>query len=58
MTVHVKVWDDQDMTEAEAEHATVPAGDYFFLVTEPATEHVQVHPNGTHVITVKGRVPG
>ncbi len=57
MSVHVKVWDDEDMTEDEAEHATVPAGDYFILVTEPATESIQVHANGTHVITIKNRVP-
>ena len=57
MTVHVKVWDDEESGESGAEEVVVPPGDYFIIVTEPATEQVQVHANGTHVITVKNRAP-
>jgi hypothetical protein len=46
-----------DHATGDTETAEVPDGDYLIVVTEPATESVQVYPNGTHVITVKGRQP-
>lgn len=55
MAVNVRVWDDEVETEAEGETVVVPEGDYFIIVTEPATETVTSFANGTHVITVKGR---
>ena len=56
MSVHVKVWDDEVSGESGAEEVVIPPGDYFIIVTEPATESVTSFPNGTHVITVKNRV--
>lgn len=55
MSVHAKVWDDEVSGESGAEEVVIPPGDYFIIVTEPATESVQAFANGTHVITVKGR---
>lgn len=55
MTVHVKVWDDEEGGEETAEHGIIEPGDYCITVTEPATHSVQVYANGTHVITVKNR---
>jgi hypothetical protein len=34
----------------------VDDGDYVIVVTEPATYGVQAYENGTHVITVRGRL--
>lgn len=44
-----------DLQTGDTEEAVVPTGDYLVLAVEPATYEVQVYPNGTHVITVKGR---
>lgn len=54
MTVRVRVWDDE--ADDEPEEAVVPEGDYFLIATDPCTYGVQAYANGTHVITVKGRI--
>lgn len=41
----------------ETETTQVPDGDYLLIVTEPAyLSYTQAHANGTHVLTIKGRV--
>ena len=46
-----------DVETGLTEHASVKRGDYVILCTEPAyIASIQTYPNGTHVITVKGRL--
>lgn len=53
MTLKVTIVDEQT---GDTETTQVPDGDYLMIVTEPAHYAVQAYANGTHVITVKGRV--
>lgn len=46
-----------DLETGETQTRELPLGDYFLLTTEPAyTAHINAFKNGTHVITIKGRV--
>jgi hypothetical protein len=48
-----------DLDTGESESVTVKAGDYVLIPVEPCYRaSVQAHGNGTHVITVKGRLDG
>lgn len=44
-----------DLETGDTEEAIVPTGDYLIIAVEPCHYEVQAYPNGTHVITVKGR---
>lgn len=47
----------EDLETGEKESRELPAGDYFMLTTEPAyVDGIQAFKNGTHVVTIKGRV--
>lgn len=55
MSLTVTVKDDQT---GETETGSIPDGDYMIIVTAPAYVHyTNAYANGTHVITVKGRIP-
>lgn len=45
-----------DLETGDTEEAIVPVGDYVIIAVEPAFYEIQTHENGTHVITVKGRL--
>lgn len=56
MSLKVTVVDEQT---GETETAQVPDGDYLIICVQPCwLHHVQAHNNGTHVLTVKGRIGG
>ena len=47
----------EDLETGETQTQVVPPGDYALMTTEPAyVAHINTFANGTHVITVKGRV--
>lgn len=46
-----------DHESGDIQIAEVPAGEYLLLTTTPCwLAHTQMHSNGTHVLTVKGRL--
>ena len=45
-----------DHVTGETQEQYVPPGDYVVFVTDPAEVSFQTYGNGTHVITVKGRI--
>lgn len=48
-----------DVETGDREEVTVPDGDYLLLCTEPCyPAHVQAFKNGTHVLTIRGRLAG
>jgi len=53
MSLKVTIVDEQT---GDTETRQIPDGDYLMIVTEPAHYAVQAYANGTHVITVKGRM--
>lgn len=56
MSLRVVVTDEQT---GDTETVHVPDGDYFIVCTAPChLAHAQAHGNGTHVLTIKGRVDG
>lgn len=53
MSVRVTVVDEQT---GDTETMVIPDGDYLLTVVDPCyLAHTQVHANGTHVLTIKGR---
>jgi hypothetical protein len=54
VSVRVTVIDEQT---GEEETVVVPDGEYLLTVVDPChLAHTQVHANGTHVLTIKGRL--
>lgn len=48
----------EDLESGERDVREIPAGDYIIVCAEPCHIHgVQVHSNGTHVVTVKDVIP-
>lgn len=48
----------EDLENGEKQAMVIYEGDYLLVPFEPChRSHVQVHANGTHVITVKGHAP-
>ena len=47
----------EDLETGDKETREMPAGEYFLLTTAPCyVAHTQTHANGTHVLTIKGRI--
>lgn len=47
----------EDLETGEKQSRDVPPGDYFLATTEPAhVAHINTFANGTHVVTIKGRM--
>lgn len=56
MSLRVTVTDEQT---GDTDMAIVPEGDYLLVAHDPCfLHHTQVHANGTHVLTIKGRKEG
>ncbi len=54
MSLKVTIVDEQT---GDTETTQVPDGDYLLIVTDPAyVAHTQAFANGTHQLTIKGRV--
>jgi hypothetical protein len=53
MTLRITVVNEET---GETSTETIPQGEYLLTTAEPCyLAHVQVHGNGTHVLTIKGR---